>query len=707
MGGMLQGLTQAVGEALTDFCGARMTRLTAKAEAGDLSVSVERAYGWGQTGQVQIDGTVYLYGSRTDSTLSDLSCQAVSGTLIGIQEAHALGAPVLDVSRTSSALDQLRAGVFVGTAVGEDLDVLGRNLGVPRDPSVTDDAHYRQIIEAVAYSPRGTLYALELALNAMVGAGNYQIQEGFPGSLNTVQVSLSAQTFLSQQAQGHTYLDGRTALVAASATQPTLPEAFLSVTSLQLADEAFWLDCRSALPSTGTDSASGDSAPLFTFGADPSQAKLVQMGPSAGGTQIQACPAYYTRAANLQPETTARAGCIFAIPTNATLGSRDARSFGMRLCDGAYAVGFGVVGRGGKVGFGLCDARANGSGAFLTDAVGWFERGEVVEISLEKVGRHTVVLRLGNAVVQTAQIDAFPQTTQVAFDVGCFGGTNALGIIRFVGLTAHTPTEYLGSQGYMTATVDPQGLSDPAGLFAPQDTGRPVRLSGGTALNDAGGTNNGVYVARYVSPTKLGLSGPVHAAAAQVSQGTSGQVYLVGTHGALTYPDDLGKTLVLSGSAAGNDGAYTVTAILQDGTHIDFADYESPIQACSHTCVVAGAEFTAEAGLTWQLNPDLVAETGLTYDLSGTAEVAVSDADTQLTLRQPLPLPQVAYSAQATRVYTGQVLDSDVPCVVQTSEGPPITFNYAPAYAAEPSNYIHVYLQDLLAAGTALQLTYT
>jgi len=91
---------------------------------------------------------------------------------------HSIGTLVFDLSRNASGMDHLRRGFLIDTALGSDLDVIGRNLGLEKCPGITD-AQWRAIIKAVAYLPKQTRDAFDKALEALVGAGNFTLNEEF------------------------------------------------------------------------------------------------------------------------------------------------------------------------------------------------------------------------------------------------------------------------------------------------------------------------------------------------------------------------------------------------------------------------------------------------------------------------------------------------------------------------------------------------
>lgn len=155
----------------------------------ETSALVESTLGFDPSGgQLFIDGTLYRYTSLTATSFLGMSYDDGTGTFTsGCEPAssYPIGTVVQDYTRNFSAIDIWRRSFFVRTATGSDLDVVGRNLGVERVPELSDTT-YRAVIEAVAYTHRGTVAAMERALDALVGAGNWEIFEDLTGGRNSI-----------------------------------------------------------------------------------------------------------------------------------------------------------------------------------------------------------------------------------------------------------------------------------------------------------------------------------------------------------------------------------------------------------------------------------------------------------------------------------------------------------------------------------------
>lgn len=155
----------------------------------DTVLWVESALGWSNTacftrggatyrGRVVVDGRVYFYERAADGALRGVMHDDGTGQLTaGVAQDHAQLAEVDDFSRNTSALDAYRRSLFVQHAAHADLTVLGNNLAVPRPEAMSDDDHYRRLVQAMAYNPRGTVYGLQLVMEALLGEGRAQIFE--------------------------------------------------------------------------------------------------------------------------------------------------------------------------------------------------------------------------------------------------------------------------------------------------------------------------------------------------------------------------------------------------------------------------------------------------------------------------------------------------------------------------------------------------
>ena len=163
--------------------GMPFTRLTAQLSATETATAtVESTVGFGEwddgTGdRVLLVGAELIYATAAGSTTTFTTLTRGYKNTEAV--VHEPGTLVFDFSQNTSALDHVRRGMLVDFAVGEDLDTIGRNLGLNRCPGLTED-EWRDIIRNVAYLPKGTTNAFEVALDVLWGS-NYSLRENHEG----------------------------------------------------------------------------------------------------------------------------------------------------------------------------------------------------------------------------------------------------------------------------------------------------------------------------------------------------------------------------------------------------------------------------------------------------------------------------------------------------------------------------------------------
>ncbi len=217
--GPLEGILSSIGEELAELAGVRMTRLSALTAAGVTVLPVESTLGWATEGTLYLAGRPYTYTGITAASFTGLSP--------GLVEDQRHLAIIADGNRDYSGINSARRMLFVDTAEEIYLDVLGRDLGVPRGGLA--DADYREMIKVLAYGPRGTLQLLDAVLEVLVGAGNYTLFEDLVNYPNRVFISFPGLA-LGTSAAGRGFLPVREQLTVADLTSLTVsnPVAFTS-----------------------------------------------------------------------------------------------------------------------------------------------------------------------------------------------------------------------------------------------------------------------------------------------------------------------------------------------------------------------------------------------------------------------------------------------------------------------------------------------
>ena len=152
----------------------------------DTEIPVESAVSWDARGEVTIGSTLYRYGSRTDTELREVEHWDGETWLEGARQNHIEGDAVHDSGRKFSAVDRLRKSTQLAHAQDEDLDVLGRNLQVPKPDRGIDRESYRALVGEVAFSSRGHFGVLRRALDAMLGLGGWEMFVDLAGHIRQV-----------------------------------------------------------------------------------------------------------------------------------------------------------------------------------------------------------------------------------------------------------------------------------------------------------------------------------------------------------------------------------------------------------------------------------------------------------------------------------------------------------------------------------------
>jgi len=211
--GLLQAILDAIQGEDERIGGQKLTRLTATlSETEVATMSVDTTYGFGEyddgtgNGRVLVGGEVITFTGRTPTTFTGLT-RGVGASRV---RQHVPTSLVYDLSQNTSAIDHVRRGLFVNFAIGEDLDVIARNLGLPKCPGLSE-AQWRAVIKATAYLAKQPLDAFRQALTALLGAGNFSIREDIT---DPWKVFVSVAIVLATSLRGRFVLNGGTLAAA-------------------------------------------------------------------------------------------------------------------------------------------------------------------------------------------------------------------------------------------------------------------------------------------------------------------------------------------------------------------------------------------------------------------------------------------------------------------------------------------------------------
>lgn len=674
------------------------------------TIPVETTHGWSSTGKIALDGVPYSYAGITATSFTGVSHVAGGATVIGSAMVHRDETIVADITREWSALDLIRRNMLVNHAEDKYLSNLGRNLAVPRIPLFESDDQYRDVIKALAYNPRGTMFGLELAMDALVGAGNYELYEDLTNFPNTVFVRLTAG-YMGTESVGKAFLTGPEWDELAGA-QDTLALSATpnAIAGVQLYDLEKLFDFRDDIPS---------DVELVPWAGEAPITPWEYAGGEAEGVAVTNVPGQYTEfvsttgtvyylmsaveGARLTDKSQAEASVLLNIPVAAVMSGVNRAQCALLLRDGVRSVRWGVL-----------DVDPANYRVGLYDAAGWLGTTAVVskdafhEITLIKNGDVDAELWVDGVLIQREAYSNFVVTVIHRASFGILITTAGL-ILRYkqIGTKWSTITDYWNARGLVgtVAAANPAQFNANTGgtIFIAGDVGKRLQLSGSAITNPDGGNNNGIWeieslvggppsdVAELVGEDRTGASVPDFA-------GHPTRITVPDDPEAFTFPDDLGKEIVIEGSSLGNDGTYVIEKLLESwGANIDLASYDTPFTVKTNYCEVKVAPgLTAtESGLDYHLVPVFANEAAaLDWELSD----AGAFAGTTITLRQGLWANGLIMEMRFSDVLTAQLMAASVVmnAVIQES---PLLYEVYPFYLADPLGLVRAYLDAITAAG--------
>lgn len=206
--GLFQAMLDAIQGSDEQIGGKAVTQLTTPLMDTDAVINVVSTIGFGEfkdglnNARLIVGGEIISATGRTDTTFTGLT-RGVDNTKI--KSNYQVNTVVFDFAENSSALDLTKRGFLVDFAIGPDLDVIGRNLGLIKCPGLDDD-QWRDIIKRVAYSAKQTPVAFQEALLALLGAGQFDLVERVISNPNNVIVR--AFVSLATMLRGRFYLNG-------------------------------------------------------------------------------------------------------------------------------------------------------------------------------------------------------------------------------------------------------------------------------------------------------------------------------------------------------------------------------------------------------------------------------------------------------------------------------------------------------------------
>jgi len=672
-----------------------------------ISFPVETTHDWADSGQIGIDGVRYNYGSKTDTSFDDVSYTKNGDYVPGAARQHRIESPVLDLNRDRSALDRARRAMLVEYAEGDDLNALGRNLGVLRLPFLASDEVFRNIVKTLAYNPKGTIYGIQQALTGLVGAGNFEVYEDVLNFPNTVFIRLVGAAATDNQSEGKTYLTDTENQPATGNNTVDVDEDLITngiVGGVRWKDENHTTDCRSAYPSVDSiEEYEGDPGtnPFTLAGTGVSEGTHVTN--SGSYTEFTQSPptdrCWYEHGMRIQPESMAEASILATVPVGGSVDAADTNTV-MLLDDTEVGIIVGIKANDAahwQVGI-------TAVGSFFGGPAATFLRGTWHEITVRKDGRNYIELLVDGVVVQAMPYASLSPsslgTPNFAFGHFLVAAANKLRV-KQVSYFARTLTDYFsarGSSGVLSS--GPEVLdTNVSGLFDSGDIGKSVVTQNTTPGSHVeGGNNNGRWeVVSVPASDSVELIGPTHPNA--TVQAANPTRIVVPAGGELfQYPDDLGKKVEILNSSLGNNGSWVIGTLREMGTLVDLDSYATKLPTKTNVAELVGASFVTEPGLNWRILPNFQTESNVEWVVAGMGSMVGNT----ITLPQNLPISSsdarrilaVVYS----QVLSAQVLlDASIENAVQG--GFPVTWEYYPFYLADPLGYVRQYLEEITAAG--------
>jgi hypothetical protein len=692
--------------------------LSTRSSKAVVVIPVETTLNWDSSGIVAIEGIVYHYTGTTATSFTGVTHIAGGISRPGVFKIHRDEAPVVDLNRSRNAIDLVWRAMLVDYAEEEYLDALGRNHGVSRTPYLTgDDTTFRKVVKALSYNPRGTIYGMELALDALVGAGNYEIAEDLISNPCTVYISLVGSASSTLISKGKAFIKDVESQPATGNTTVDVSRTPIAVGSVRWKDENLVTVTTAAKPSAlDLDEYDGDTGRkewIFVGTSEANQVTLHPVTTDSGciefTTAVDNHDALYMHSTRMRPESSAFVEVVATIPVGINIHAAEPNQAMAFIWDSVKTLAFGLIQiDAANFGVGLMDVTGAGGDGTLLAGSTTLAKGTYHTIALHKTAQNDVELHVNGIVVQTATYASFPAKASdppyIGFGINLDPPTNnPFFRIRQVAIKSKTLTDYWNARASagQVAAANPTRLND-AGFndFQTTDVGNALSITGGTATNAQGGNNNGRFVvASRVSATAVELVG---ASQTKADLTSNKRVVVPLTGYQFQYPDDLGKEIVVSGYSA-----QVIDKLLsqQSGNH----DLEtlpgggaslSTFRETTNICEVVGTPFTPAVDLDWYIQPVFVNEgPGLDWEMSD----AGSFSGATLTLRQALPISNGSY----TRVL--DILFSDVLSaqVLLDTTIKNLLDAYYPFYIADPLGFVRAYLDAITAAGVIPDFEYT
>lgn len=613
---------------------------------------------------------------------------------------HREDTEVIDGSQSYSDIHKLRRSFLIDYAEGEELDRIGRNLAVERPRGFGDEA-LRRLLKVLPYSHKGTMYCLELVMEALFPGRSWSISEDLVSNPCAVTISIPLVEGDSSIYEGKAFLDptgsdvtpplsmagigrgSREVQTASSSTEVAIAHTPITVYDILLPIEQNETEM-DVLPSVdtpawtfnGAGGAGATEGQVFSISvAGPSDNVLTQTQPG-GPTDVGG--RYYQAISNDWWE-----GSVFEVSVFFAISSVTNQSgwpWHIKIDDDAIDAQYGLY-------FSTTQAKLAGSAgatvagpvALKKDLIGgaWHH----LRLRREtKGGVHYISAFIdGWKLFGEVAASSFPTTTENKVTFGY--EYQAASTQNWTAHWDRVKTYHKTDRNYWNLSKADGafgGINDVlnGSGFVSGDVGKRVRVrtvgSGGSAAN----RNVGLWqVGSYVSGTQVILDGILHSGIASVS--TVGGEHFITLDEPWFISYDVGKQIDISGSILGNNGARTVQ------------EYITPWKVR-----VDGSAFVSELELNYQFHPNVfVTASNVWYELID----AGSNADTALTVRESFPASDSIVHIGYTSVLSAQILKNTF--ITNEGSGGSEDNIYYPFYVFDVDSSTQELLTAITAAG--------
>lgn len=710
--GILEATANIIGEADNEIGGLYSTKLSSVGNIGDTSILVQSTLNWDTLGKVSIDGIVYYYTNITSTTINGLYYINEGIIAFGLAKLHKEDSEVINLNSNLNALQLVRNCLLIDYAEGPYLDAIGRKYGLPRKPLYGDDSLYRELIKAIVFSPRGTVYGIELALNALLGYGNYEIYEDLIRHHNEVFIKVADDYFLNDNPYGETYLsESLFGITSGSSNTIVLPYEPLKVSSVKLKDLGETFDFRNDIPSAvsyeyfegnGLDSA-------FTYSGSISEANIIENGYYTNFNLGSSGTLYYdmlaSQGARIINSSDVELNFVIRIPSSAVLGSGLLKQTSFAIYDGSKVINFGIDSDY-KVGFFNTEL-----GGFISNTY-TLSTNTFYNIRIIKYGTKALELYINGGLVDRILYGLFSVNSFLhKLSFGMLG-TPLVGNsfdIKQLGINIKNYKDYWSSQynniGYVNTLSPTQFNITGTYSFVNDDIGKCFEVLTSSVVNPYGGNNNVKGRIKNVLSTLSILLEPIQYDKGIIGIDGNNNVFKLGDiTQKFVYPDDLGKNIEIMNSNLGNNGTYTIIDLLvegvleTDGIIKSLGSYNGKNKEYTNTAILSST-LTPEEDLQYIILVSFITEANMDFVQSESGDMSGNT----LTLRSPLWSNNLVMEIGISNVLSAQLLqDENVHnSIISTS---PLLYQYYPFYLSDVFGDLEGFLEDLTIAGVIPRL---